>query len=161
MGVLPNGIDDVYKGIKYSIDKYITYDEKSTPYSVPCITIDAKIYLKRHLLDLYKKHPLNYNKVNRILGYKVRPCVTNVVVMDKNSDNRQKEYKNTKIRYSIEVDSDEKYLKIDIEHDTHRGDEYIIEKVIMEIIDYITKLKKVIKNDKNRRLEKENKNEQK
>ena len=100
-------------------------------------------------------YPLNYNKVNRILGYKVRPCVTNVITMEKYSDEHQKEYKSTIIRYSIEIDSDEKCLNIDIEHEIHRTDDYIIEKVIMEIIDYITKLKKININNKNRRLMKE------
>lgn len=146
-GVLSE-INDTYKGIKYSIKQYFPYYR--TPYDSG-IKVDTKIYLKKYLLNLYKMYPLKYNKVNRILGYKVRPCVTNVVVMDKNSDEHQIEYKNTMIRYSIKIDSDKKCLKIDIEHEIHRTDDYIIERVVMEIIDYITKLKKVIKNDKNRR----------
>ena len=86
MGALIN-IEREYKGVKYEIKGYIKY---RTPYG-SYIDIENKICLNDNLFRLYKEYPLDYMEVNHILGYKVRPCTTKVIIVDydKNIDGNE------------------------------------------------------------------------
>mgnify|MGYP000913617076 CR=1 FL=1 len=125
-------IEREYKGIKYEIKGRIQY---KVPYG-SFITIDnKKIYLSDSLLKLYKKYPLNHLRVNYILGHKIRPCTTKVIV-----EEVDRECKHITLRYVVNINEDDNFLKVEIYNSYHRGDAYIVEKIILEVIDYIKKL---------------------
>lgn len=132
-------IERKYKCVDYEIKGRICY---RVPYGhFIDVDKDNKIHLSDTLLKLYKECPLNYMRVNHILGYRKRPCTTNVIVDIYETDMASKEYKYTTIRYSVEVDEENKCLKIEIDDSKYQSDVYIVEKVILEVIDYLTKLK--------------------
>ena len=130
-------IERKYKCVDYEIKGRMGY---RVPYGC-FIDVDNKIYLSDTLLNLYKEYPLEYLRVNHILGYKIRPCTTNVIVDIYETDMASKEYKYITIRYSVEVDEENKCLKIEIDDSKYQSDVYIVEKVILEVIDYLIKLK--------------------
>ena len=130
-------IEREYKSIKYEIKGYIKY---GTPFG-SYIGIDNKIYLSDSLLELYENYPLRYLRVNHVLGYKIRPCTTNVLVENDETDLENKEYKYITLRYNIDVNEEDKYLKVELYNSHHGNDAYIIEKVILEVMDYLIKLK--------------------
>lgn len=130
-------IERKYKSIKYEIKGRIAYKSPCGSY----LDVDSKIYLSDTLLELYKEYPLNYMRVNHILGYKIRPCTTKVLVENDETDLENKEYKYITLRYNIDVNEEDKYLKVELYNSYHGNDAYIIEKVVLEVIDYLTKLK--------------------
>ena len=138
-------IEREYKGVKYEIKGYIRYGTPVGSY----IGIDNKIYLNDNLINLYEKYPLDFTRVNHILGYKIRPCTTKVIVGDDEIDIENREYKYTTLRYNVNVNEEDKYLRVEIHHYYHGSDVYIVEKTILEVIDYIKKLQKIKKGEMN------------
>ena len=134
-------IEREYKGVKYELDGRIKY---KVPYGV-YMTVDNKIYLSDTLLKLYKEYPLEYLRVNHVLGYKIRPCTTNVIVEE--VDDR--ECKCITLRYVVNINDESKFLKVEIYNSHYRGDTYIVEKMVLEVIDYIDKLQKKKKGEMN------------
>lgn len=131
-------IERKYKGIKYEIKGCIKYGTPCGSY----IGINNKIYLNDNLFRLYKKYPLQYLRVNHVLGYKVRPCTTKVIVTDyDDKDIEGNEYKYDILRYIVNIDEEDKYLRIETYDSVHMSDAYIVEKIVMEVIDYLAKLK--------------------
>lgn len=130
-------IERKYKCVDYEIKGRISYKSPCGSY----LDVDSKIYLSDTLLELYKECPLNYMRVNHILGYRKRPCTTKVIVDDYETDMGTKEYKYTIIRYSVNIDEENKCLEIDINDSRYESDVYTIEKVVLEVIDYLAKLK--------------------
>lgn len=130
-------IEREYKSIKYEIKGYIKY---GTPFG-SYIGIDNKIYLSDSLLELYENYPLRYLRVNHVLGYKIRPCTTKVLVENDETYLEDKEYKYITLRYNIDINEEDKYLKVELYNSHHGNDAYIVEKVILEVIEYLTKLK--------------------
>ena len=90
---------------------------------------------------IYENYPLRYPRVNHVLGYKIRPCTTKVLVENDETDLENKEYKYITLRYNIDVNEKDKYLKVELYNSHHGNDAYIIEKVILEVIEYLVKLK--------------------
>lgn len=131
-------IEREYKGIKYEIKGRIAYKSPCGSY----LEIDSKIHLSDTLLKLYKKYPLDYMRVNHIIGHKYRPCTTKVIVYDyMEGTTRDRECKYTIVRYDIDIDEENKCLKIDIENSVYKSETYIVEKIVLEVIDYLIKLK--------------------
>ena len=136
MGALIN-IEREYKGVKYEIKGYIKY---RTPYG-SYIDIENKICLNDNLFRLYKEYPLDYMEVNHILGYKVRPCTTKVIIVDYDKNIDGNEYNSAILRYIVNIDEEAKCLQIETYDSVYMTDAYIIEKIVMEVIDYLAKLK--------------------
>ena len=133
-------IEREYKGIKYEIDGRIKY---KVPYGT-YMDIDNKIYLSDTLLKLYKEYPLEYIRVNHVLGYKIRPCTTKLII-----EEVDRECKYITLRYVVNIDEESKFLKVEIYNSHYRSDAYIVEKIVLEVINYIKKLQNIKKGEMN------------